>query len=171
MAAVGSVLFNVKKSWSGFFVAGGLGLLPGLLSPSPAAAFHAAANDSSFQSASSDPRALYQTLNGLRPDGEHVYTVHELNLRRDVVNVRLVEGKLAFFQPIDGHVTGAVFSGRGHIFATPRARGESHSIAQYLGVPMVSQDFTRAYFRFTDNTAAEMGQQLGSPDEADVAAR
>ena len=169
MATVGSVLFNVKKSWSGFFVAGALALLPGLVSPSAAAAFQTAANDSSLQSASGDPRALYQTLNGLRPDGDHVYTVHELNLRRDVVNVRLVEGKLAFFQPIDGHVTGAVFSGRGHIFATPRERGERHSIAQYLGVPMVSQDFTRAYFRFTDNTAAEIGQQLGSPDEADVA--
>ena len=59
-------------------------------------------NESSVQSASSDPRALYQTLNALRPDGEHVYTVHELNLRRDVVNVRLIEGKLAFFQRLTG---------------------------------------------------------------------
>ena len=73
-------------------------------------------------SARDDPRALYQALNELRPDGEHVYTVQELNLRRDVVNVRLIEGKLAFFQPIAGHVTGAVFTGRGHIFATPRDR-------------------------------------------------
>src|SRR5579862_9546602 len=162
MATVGSVLFNIKKSWSGFFVAGALALLPGLVSPSAAAAFQAAGNDSSLQSASGDPRALYQTLNGLRPDGDHVYTVHELNLRRDVLNVRLVEGKLAFFQPIDGHVTGAVFSGRGHIFATPRERGERYSIAQFLGVPMVNQDFTRAYLRFTDDTASEIRQQLGT---------
>src|ERR1700721_4191326 len=139
MATVGSVLFNVKKSWRGFLVAGGLALLPGLVSPSAAAAFQATANDSSLQSASSDPRALYQTLNALRPDGKHVYTVHELHLRRDVVNVRLVEGKLAFFQPIDGHVTGAVFSGRGNILRTPRKRGESHSIAQCLGVPWVGR--------------------------------
>src|SRR6201997_1618683 len=169
MSTIQSVLFNVKKSWRGFFVAGAVALLTGLLSLSLASAFQIAASDSPLQSASSDPRALYQTLNALRPDGEHVYTVHELNLRRDVVNVRLIEGKLAFFQPIDGHVTGAVFSGRGHIFATPRERGERHSIAQYLGVPMLSQDFTRAYFRFTDGTAAEISQQLGSPDEADVA--
>lgn len=164
-----SVPFIVNKSRRWLLVTAAFTLLSGLLSPSSATAFQAAANESSLQRASSDPRALYQELNALRPDGEHVYTVHELNLRRDVVNVRLIEGKLAFFQPIDGQVTGAVFSGRGHIFATPRERGERHSIAQFLGVPMVSQDFTRAYFRFTDGSAAEIGQQLGSPDEADVA--
>ncbi len=111
-----------------------------------------------------DPRALYQALNELRPDGEHVYSVQELNLRRDVVNVRLIEGKLAFFQPIAGHVTGAVFTGRGHIFATPHDRGERQSIAQFLNVPMLGQDFTRAYLRFTDETAAEIKQQLTSAD-------
>jgi hypothetical protein len=120
--------------------------------------------DDETQVASSDPRALYQALNALRPDGNHVYAIHELNLRRDVVNVRLIEGKLAFFQPIDGRVTGAVFTGRGHIFATPRDRGERQSIAQYLGVPMVSQEFTRAYFRFTDDTAAEIRRQLASSE-------
>src|ERR1700751_2935614 len=169
VATVRSMLFVVKESRRGMFAAAAFPLLLTLASSSASPAFPLAANDSPVQSSSSDPRALYQALNALRPDGEHVYTIHELNLRRDVVNVRLIEGKLAFFQPIGGRVTGAVFSGRGHIFATPRERGERHSIAQYLGVPMVSQDFTRAYFRFTDDTAAEIGQQLGSPDEAELA--
>ncbi|MFY9731534.1 MAG: M1 family aminopeptidase [Candidatus Acidiferrales bacterium] len=169
MAIAGSVLFMVKKSRHGLFVAGPLALLAVLVSPSSSSALQAAATsqssvqkESSVQNLSSDPRALYQALNALRPDGEHVYTIHELNLRRDVVNVRLIEGKLAFFQAIDGHVTGAVFAGRGHIFATPRERGERYSIAQFLGVPMVNQDFTRAYLRFTDDTASEIRQQLGS---------
>src|ERR1700757_3417078 len=135
MATVQSVLFNSKKSWRGFFVAGAVALLPGLLFLFLASGFQIAASDSPLQGASSDPRALYQTLNALRPDGEHVYTVHELNLRRDVVNVRLIEGKLAFFQPIDGHVTGAVFSGRGHIFATRRGGGGGTSFAQFFGEP------------------------------------
>jgi hypothetical protein len=127
-------------------------------------ALQMAANASGVAPSSNDPRALYQALNALRPDAEHVYTIRELNLRRDVVNVRLIEGKLAFFQPIGGRVTGAVFSGRGHIFATPRDRGERQSIAQFLGVPMVGQDFARAYLRFTDETASEIQQQLGSSD-------
>jgi hypothetical protein len=164
-----------KNSQRRLFGAVGLALVTVfflLASSSAAAAFQAAADEPPVQSSSnatSDPRALYQALNALRPDGEHVYTIHELNLRRDVVNVRLIEGKLAFFQPIDGRVTGAVFSGRGHIFATPRDRGERHSIAQFLGVPMLSQDFTRAYLRFTDDTAAEIRQQLGSPDASEAA--
>src|SRR5579864_4177581 len=113
MATVRRVLFNVKKSWSGFFVAGALALLAVPVSPSLSCALQAAAtSQSSVQNLPSDPRALYRTLNALRPNGEHVYTVHELNLRRDVVNVRLIEGRLAFFQPIDGRVTGGVFSGR-----------------------------------------------------------
>lgn len=122
------------------------------------------ANATEMQALPNDPRVLYQALNALKPDGEHVYTIHELNLRRDVVNMRLIEGKLAFFQPIGGRVTGAVFTGRGHIFATPRDRGERQSIAQYLGVPMVGQDFARAYLRFTDETAAEIREQLGSAE-------
>lgn len=123
-----------------------------------------ASGATSGQIPASDPRALYQALNALQPDGEHVYTVHELNLRRDVVNVRLIDGKLAFLQPLGGHMTGAVFTGRGHIFATPRDPGERQSIAQFLGVPMVGQDFSRAYLRFTDETAVEIQEQLSSPE-------
>ncbi|MGA7855564.1 MAG: hypothetical protein WCA15_19760, partial [Candidatus Acidiferrales bacterium] len=33
-----------------------------------------------------DPLALYQALTALRPDGTRVYTVKDLNLRRDVIN-------------------------------------------------------------------------------------
>jgi Peptidase family M1 domain len=118
--------------------------------------------------ADSDPRVLYQALNQLRPDGEHVYSIREVNLRRDVVNVRLIEGKLAFFPAVDGHITGAVFTGHGHIYATPHDRGERQSIAQFLGVPMLGQDFTRAYFRFTDDTADEMKQQLAVPETSEA---
>src|SRR5208282_4748318 len=74
------------------------------------------------QSAAADPHALYQALNALRADAAHVYTVEELNLRRDIINLRLLDGKLAFLQALDGRITGAVFTGHGHIFATPRDR-------------------------------------------------
>src|SRR5262249_55926716 len=49
----------------------------------------------------------------------------------------------------------------------PRDRGERQSIAQYLGVPMLGQDFFRAYLRFTDDTASEIKQQLNSADVAE----
>jgi Peptidase family M1 domain len=117
-------------------------------------------------SAPTDPRALYQALNETRLDTAHVYTIHELNLRRDVVSLTLDDGKLAFFEPLGGRITGAVFTGRGHIIATPRDRGERLSLAQYLGVPILDQTFSRAYLRFTDGTASEIEQQIASGADA-----
>ncbi len=107
-----------------------------------------------------DARAMYQALNALRPDGAHVYKVHELNLRRDVVSLTFQDGELAFFPPLYGRVTGAVFTGLGHIVATPRDAGERRSLAQFLGVPLLDQGFQTAYLRFTDNTAEEIEKDL-----------
>ena len=115
-----------------------------------------------------EPRALYQRLNELRPDGAHVYAVHEFNLRRDVISFTFTEGKLAFLSSIDGQVTGAVFTGRGHVLATPRDPGERRSLAQFVGVPILDQTFTRAYLRFTDDTAAEVREQLKSAGSEEV---
>lgn len=114
------------------------------------------------QTLPADPRAIYQALNELRPDGTRVYTVHQIALRRDVVNLTLVEGKLAFFQALDGRITGAVFTGEGRVFATPRDRGERQSLAQFLGLPMLDQEFSKAILRFTDDTATEVQKQIDS---------
>jgi hypothetical protein len=107
-----------------------------------------------------DPRALYEALNALRPDGARVYTVKDLTLRRDVVSFTFTEGKLAFLEPLGGRITGAVFSGRGHVIATPHERGERRSLAQFIGVPILDQPFSDAYIRFSDDTAAELQHQL-----------
>jgi len=137
----------------------GLAFFPGSFSIPGATC---AAGHAATEPAIPEPRALYQALNELRVDATHVYSVREINLRRDVVDLRLIEGKLAFFEPFDGRVTGAVFTGRGHILATPHDRGERQSLARFLGVPMLDQSFSRAYIRFTDDTAAELEQQLKS---------
>jgi len=131
-----------------------------IAAPPRCAAFQAVTTPPATQPAPANPRALYQALNGLRPDASRVYSIHELNLRRDVISLKLTEGKLAFFEPLDGKVTGVVFTGRGHILATPHDRGERRSLAEFLGVPILDQSFTRAYFRFTDDTASEIEQQL-----------
>lgn len=120
----------------------------------------------STQGPAADPRALYQALNELRPDTAHVYAVKELNLRRDIINLRFTDGKLAFLEALDGRVTGAVFSGHGHIFATPHDRGERQSLARFLGVPLLDQTFARAYLRFTDDTASEIAQHLRAIESA-----
>jgi hypothetical protein len=112
----------------------------------------------------SDPHALYQALSALRPDATRVYDVHDLRVRRDVINFVFTEGKLAFFEPLGGRITGIVFSGRGHVIATPHDRSERRSLAQFLGVPILDQSFSNAYIRFTDNTASEVENQLREGD-------
>jgi hypothetical protein len=114
----------------------------------------------SAQAVPTDPRALYEALNALRSDGAHVYSVKDLTLRRDVVSFAFTEGKLAFLEPLGGRITGAVFSGRGHVIATPHERGERRSLAQFIGVPILDQAFSDAYIRFSDDTAAELQRQL-----------
>lgn len=114
--------------------------------------------------APTEPRALYQALNALRPDPSHVYEVKGLNLRRDAVSLTLTEGKLAFLSPLGGRITGAVFIGRGHVIATPRDSGERRSLARFLGVPILDQTFSRAYMRFDDDTAGELGRLLQESD-------
>lgn len=116
------------------------------------------------QAIPNEPHALYQALNELRADGARVYTLRQLTLRRDVISFTFTEGKLAFLQSLGGRITGAVFTGRGHVLATPRERGERRSLAQYLGVPILDQSFSRAYLRFTDETAAEIEAQLKSAE-------
>ena len=112
------------------------------------------------QSASVGPRELLQSLNALRVDGQQVYRVRELSLRRDAARFALDEGKLAFFAALDGRITGAVFTGEGRVIALPRNPVEKRSLARFLGAPLLDQSFSRAYFRFTDHTAEELRAQF-----------
>src|ERR1700683_4324000 len=121
-----------------------------------------AASPDSSPAAPTDPRALYDALNALRPEGARCYSLKDLTFRRDVVSFTFTDGKLAFLEPLGGRVTGAFFSGRGHVIATPHERGERRSLAHFIGVPILDQSFSEAYIRFTDDTAAELQRQLAA---------
>ncbi|HTU32188.1 MAG TPA: M1 family aminopeptidase [Candidatus Acidoferrum sp.] len=107
-----------------------------------------------------DPRALYQALNALRPDPTRVYNIKFLSLRRDVLSITLEDGQIAFVQPLGERITGIVFAGRGHAIAIPHDPGERRSLAEFTGVPILDQSFSRAYFRFDDDTADEISREL-----------
>jgi hypothetical protein len=110
--------------------------------------------------AASEARELYQVLNTLRTDRAQIYRVRELSLRNDAVRVSMEEGKLAFLEPLQGRVTGAVFTGRGRILAVPRDVVERRSLARFTGAPLLDEGFSRAYFRFTDDTSEQLRRQL-----------
>jgi len=110
-------------------------------------------------------RELYTSLNELKLDPSFVYTLppgSRIELGRGDAQLTFEEGRIALFAPIDGHVTGAVFSGRGHILAAPRDPVEKQQLALFTSAPLLDQTISSAYIRFTDETAAELQQQLQS---------
>jgi hypothetical protein len=109
------------------------------------------------------PREQYEALNALRADSSTVYevtSVDRIELRRADIQFSFEQGKLTFLTPYDGRITGAVFSGRGHVLAAPRDPVEKQQMARFLGAPILDQDFTNVCLRFTDETAADLLRQL-----------
>jgi len=109
------------------------------------------------------PHQLYDALNALRVDPSAVYQIapaNHIELRRGDAVLSFEEGKLAFFSPLDGHVSGAVFSGRGHILAIPRDTVEKQQMGLFLGAPVLDEEFVSTYLRFTDGTDTELLEQF-----------
>ncbi|HYA96925.1 MAG TPA: M1 family aminopeptidase, partial [Methylomirabilota bacterium] len=103
---------------------------------------------------------LYDALNALRADPAAVYNVRQIELRRADVRLSFEEGTLAFFAPLNGRVTGAVFSGIGHVLSTPRDPVERQQLARFVGAAVLDAQFQWAYLRFTDDTAADLLRQV-----------
>jgi hypothetical protein len=115
------------------------------------------------------PHELYDAINALRVDASAVYHIapaNHIELRRGDAVLSLEEGKLAFFSPLDGRISGAVFVGRAHALAIPRDPGEKQQMGHFLGAPVLDQDCISAYMRFSDGTADEL---LGQFRNAGVA--
>ncbi len=111
------------------------------------------------------PHELYDAIKALRIDPANVYRIiptHHIQLRRGDAVLSFEEGTLAFFSPLDGQISGAVFSGRGHVLAAPREPVEKQQMGLFLGAPVLDQDFISAYLRFTDNTVDELLLQFRS---------
>ncbi len=106
---------------------------------------------------------LYDAIKALRVDPTNVYRVvpaNRIQLRRGDAVLSFEEGSLAFFSPLDGQITGAVFSGRGHVLAAPREPVEKQQMGRFLGAPILDQEFISGYIRFTDDTADELLRQF-----------
>jgi peptidase M1-like protein len=116
-----------------------------------------------FSAADQSPREFYDALNALRLDPATTYqlvTANRIELRRGDVEIYFEEGKIAFLAPINGRVTGFVFSGRGHALAFPREVVEKQQMARFLGAPVLDQVFLSAYVRFTDDAADDLLHQF-----------
>jgi hypothetical protein len=113
------------------------------------------------ETASAGPaHAIYDSLNALRVNSDEVYFVRDFDLHHDAIHLTFIQGQLAFFQPYQGKITGAVFSGRGKLLTVPRDPTEKASAARFLGTPIIDEDFSSVYIRFDDDTAAQILSRL-----------
>src|SRR5438132_9352688 len=120
-----------------------------------------------FPDTERSPHELYDAIKALRVDPSNVYRISPANriqLRRGEAVLSFEEGTFTFFSPLDGQITGAVFLGRGHVLAVPRDPVEKQQMGRFLGAPILDEEFSNAYLRFTDDTAGELLRQFHAAD-------
>ena len=118
-----------------------------------------------FPATERSPHELYDAIKALRIDTSNVYRIapaNHIQLRRGDAVLSFDEGTVTFFFPLDGQITGAVFSGRGHVLAAPRDPVEKQQMGRFLGAPVLDQEFINGYLRFTDDTAGELLRQFSA---------
>src|SRR5450432_2760808 len=101
-------------------------------------------------------RARYDALNALRVDPTAIFQItanNRIELQRADARLSFEDGQLALLTVLDGRISGAIFLGRGRALAIPRGVVEKQQMARFLGAPILDQQFTSAWMRFTDDTA------------------
>ena len=96
--------------------------------------------------------AAYHQLRELMPSDD-VITVKDFSLKRDAATFTFRSGSFAFYGPVNGRVTGAVFRGDGHIHITPPIPAERHALTIQMNREEFDDDFDHVVLRFTDGTA------------------
>jgi len=82
------------------------------------------------------------------------YQVHDLTITRDVGSFTFKQGIVCLIQPVEGQVTGVVFSGNGVFTLKPQAAVEKHqlSILTKGDGSQMTDDFEKLVLRFTDSS-------------------
>src|ERR1700676_4526111 len=104
--------------------------------------------------------ALYLQLGDVGLDPVRVYQVRGASLDRAAVHITLEDGTIGFTQDIMGRITGAFFEGYGEVLLTPPNEVERRSMSLFTGMAILEEHFATAYFRFNDDTAAELRPDL-----------
>ena len=104
---------------------------------------------------SADVPALLDTYNQLKGFrlGEQAVRVEDFKLKRDRIEM-IFTGTFYFAEPIGGKVYGAVFLGNGQLWSEPWSLFEKENVKRFLKKETVEASFSKAVFRFTDDTHA-----------------
>lgn len=118
-------------------------------------------------SAQKPAETLYLQLRNVGLDKSRVYHVREATIDRSSIHIALDDGTIAFTEDVAGHVTGAFFQGDAEVLLKPPDRAERASMALFTGGAILEERFSTAYFRFDDNTFAELQPRLRPTDDVE----
>ena len=82
------------------------------------------------------------------------------------IHITLDDGAIAFTKDVLGKITGAFFEGDGEVLLAPATEVERKQMSLFTGMAILEERFSTAYFRFNDNTAADLQPGLRAPDDA-----
>ena len=145
---------------------GGLGVLIGLLLAIGVVFLFAAWSQGPIPE-QKPAETLYLQLRNVGLDKSRVYHVRDVAIDRSSMHITLDDGTLAFTQDVAGHVTGAFFEGDGELLLRPPDRVERASMALFTGAAILEEGFSTAYFRFDDNTFADLKPSLRPAEDAE----
>lgn len=103
---------------------------------------------------------VFEQLQKLAPRADRVAAVHNLTLRRDVMELHLDDGWLCLATPVAGRTMAAVFVGHGSVSFVPPSVVERAQVKRVLGDSVIDSRVTAAAFVFTDSTLAEVEHHL-----------
>ncbi len=109
--------------------------------------------------------ALYARIHSVGLDPNRVYHVRGATIDRPSLHIDFDDGTLAFTADICGRTTGAFFEGDGEVRLRPPHSAERGSLALFTGMAILEEQFSTAYLRFNDDTAAVLQPFLTSAPE------
>ena len=115
-----------------------------------------------------DPLQLLKQLNEVRLDPTQIYFLRDAQITRDRVNIYFNRGFIGFLAPVAGEISGAVFEGDGEILLIPPSPAEKLNLARFTDSPILTEKFTSAYMRFTNQTAKELMARARRPEPDDI---
>ena len=110
--------------------------------------------------------SLYLQLSDVGLDPTRVFGVRGAAMDRPAIHITLEDGTIAFTKDVLGRITGAFFEGDGEVLLTPPNDVERKSMSLFTGMAILEERFSTAYFRFNDNSAAELQPGLRAPEDA-----
>jgi Peptidase family M1 domain len=99
--------------------------------------------------------SIYLKLRNVKIGGETIH-VKDLTLKRDAGTFTFRSGVFSLLEPVNGRITGAVFTGDASFALVPPTEVERRNLAILTKGQPFEEQFSSAVFRFTDGTEEEL---------------